>query len=73
MLTKSIFQKPLPSLRVRKLKLWFEEFDLLVFDHVVENLPVSQMGIWLAGILKQLPQGDPEGPVNNKRDRVVGT
>lgn len=52
---KGILRKPLPSFRVRKLKLRFEEFDLLVLDHMVENLPVRQMRIWLPGVLKQLP------------------
>lgn len=66
-------KKLLPSFRVGKLKLRFEEFDLLVFDHMVENLPVRQMRIWLAGVLKQLPECDPEGPANNEGDRVVGT
>lgn len=70
---KGILRKHLPSFRVRKLKLWFEEFDLLVLDHMVENLPVRQMRIWLPGVLKQLPQCDPEGPVDNEGDRVVGT
>lgn len=70
---EGILQKRLPSFRVRKLKLWFEELDLLVLDHMVENLPVRQMRIWLPCVLKQLPQCDPEGPVDNDGDRVVGT
>lgn len=60
-------KKYLPSFRVRKLKLWFEELDLLVLDHMIENLPVRQMRIWLPSVLKQLPQCDPEGPVHNQR------
>lgn len=51
--------KPSPSFRIRKLQLRFEEFDLLILDHVIENLPIGQMRIWLGGVLEKLPQCDP--------------
>lgn len=48
----------LPSVRIRKLQLWFKQLDLLILDNVIENFPVRQMRIRLGAVLKKLPQCD---------------
>lgn len=48
----------LPSVRIRKLQLWFKQLDLLILDDVIENFPVRQVRIRLGAVLKKLPQCD---------------
>lgn len=48
-----------PSLRIGQVQLWFEEFDLLVSDHMVQHFSIRQVRVGLVGIFKQFPQCDP--------------
>jgi len=47
-----ILTKDIPSVRIRKIQLWLEEFDLLLLDYMMENLPVRKMWVRLNSILK---------------------